>query len=148
MARLSNLEAIVVSITSTHFSKLVEWTTILILAFQSIGIVYGDIDTSPLYVFSSIFTDGIRHKVFNLNLKESTLSATSPSTNLSCLSLPSSIKKPISEATDLSLSALLSLSLPISLSLHLVGDFPPDTPSHLSAFMGCPHHPVPPDHSL
>ena len=29
------------------------------LAFQSVGIIYGDIGTSPLYVFSSTFTDGI-----------------------------------------------------------------------------------------
>ncbi|KAL2336105.1 hypothetical protein Fmac_010551 [Flemingia macrophylla] len=127
-------------------------------------------------------------KVLNLNLKESTLSATSPSTTLSRLSLPSSIKKPISKGTSspsallslrvwvlavltvsvcgspiiiglqsflsqqsltnqeasndsflslpssikkslskgtgLSPSALLSFSLPISLSLHPVGDFP------------------------
>ncbi|KAJ1412640.1 Potassium transporter [Sesbania bispinosa] len=34
---------------------------ILQLAFQSIGIVYGDIGTSPLYVYSSTFTDGIKH---------------------------------------------------------------------------------------
>lgn len=34
---------------------------ILHLAFQSIGIVYGDIGTSPLYVFSSTFTKGINH---------------------------------------------------------------------------------------
>lgn len=32
------------------------------LAFQSIGVVYGDIGTSPLYVFSSTFSDGIGHK--------------------------------------------------------------------------------------
>ncbi|XP_054803719.1 potassium transporter 5-like isoform X2 [Prosopis cineraria] len=31
------------------------------LAFQSIGIVYGDIGTSPLYVYASTFTDGINH---------------------------------------------------------------------------------------
>ena len=31
----------------------------MILAFQSIGVVYGDIGTSPLYVFSSTFPDGI-----------------------------------------------------------------------------------------
>lgn len=36
--------------------------TILQLAFQSIGVVYGDIGTSPLYVYSSTFTDGIKHK--------------------------------------------------------------------------------------
>jgi KUP system potassium uptake protein len=31
------------------------------LAFQSIGIVYGDIGTSPLYVYASTFTEGINH---------------------------------------------------------------------------------------
>ncbi|KAF2314966.1 hypothetical protein GH714_037374 [Hevea brasiliensis] len=44
-----------------HGSKAVSWSVILQLAFQSIGIVYGDIGTSPLYVYSSTFTDGIRH---------------------------------------------------------------------------------------
>lgn len=34
---------------------------ILHLAFQSIGIVYGDIGTSPLYVFPNTFSDGIKH---------------------------------------------------------------------------------------
>lgn len=33
---------------------------ILNLAFQSIGVVYGDIGTSPLYVYASTFTDGIK----------------------------------------------------------------------------------------
>ncbi|KAI5680412.1 hypothetical protein M9H77_01639 [Catharanthus roseus] len=37
------------------------WSVILQLAFQSIGVVYGDIGTSPLYVFSSTFTGGIKH---------------------------------------------------------------------------------------
>ena len=36
-------------------------SAILQLAFQSIGIVYGDIGTSPLYVYSSTFADGIKH---------------------------------------------------------------------------------------
>ncbi|XP_028804196.1 potassium transporter 5 [Neltuma alba] len=31
------------------------------LAFQSLGIVYGDIGTSPLYVYASTFADGINH---------------------------------------------------------------------------------------
>lgn len=35
--------------------------TTLRLAFQSIGVVYGDIGTSPLYVYSSTFTEGIKH---------------------------------------------------------------------------------------
>ncbi|XP_076925915.1 potassium transporter 5-like [Bidens hawaiensis] len=38
-----------------------DWGVILRLAFQSIGVVYGDIGTSPLYVYSSTFTDGIKH---------------------------------------------------------------------------------------
>ncbi len=30
--------------------------TLLYLAYQSIGVIYGDIGTSPLYVYSSTFT--------------------------------------------------------------------------------------------
>lgn len=33
---------------------------VLQLAFQSIGVVYGDLGTSPLYVYSSTFTKGIK----------------------------------------------------------------------------------------
>jgi KUP system potassium uptake protein len=29
----------------------------LVLAYQSVGVIYGDIGTSPLYVFSSTFTE-------------------------------------------------------------------------------------------
>lgn len=43
------------------FSEQSDWRTTLILAFQSIGIVYGDIGTSPLYVYASTFTDGIKN---------------------------------------------------------------------------------------
>ncbi|MED6106419.1 Potassium transporter 5 [Stylosanthes scabra] len=53
-----NLEA--ARIPSTH-RHLVSWRTTLSLAFQSIGVIYGDIGTSPLYVYSSIFTDGINN---------------------------------------------------------------------------------------
>jgi KUP system potassium uptake protein len=35
--------------------------TTLALAFQSLGIVYGDIGTSPLYVLASTFPKGIDH---------------------------------------------------------------------------------------
>ncbi|KAB1203080.1 Potassium transporter 5 [Morella rubra] len=42
-------------------AKAMEWSMILHLAFQSLGVVYGDIGTSPLYVYSSTFTDGIKH---------------------------------------------------------------------------------------
>ncbi|CAL5057998.1 unnamed protein product [Urochloa decumbens] len=37
------------------------WARTLMLAFQSVGVVYGDIGTSPLYVYSSTFPGGIRH---------------------------------------------------------------------------------------
>ncbi|KAM6569999.1 hypothetical protein CsatB_017984 [Cannabis sativa] len=40
-------------------SKVMKWSTVLHLAFQSIGIVYGDIGTSPLYVYASTFPNGI-----------------------------------------------------------------------------------------
>ncbi|KAF8394543.1 hypothetical protein HHK36_020754 [Tetracentron sinense] len=44
-----------------HGSKGVDWWTIMQLAFQSLGIVYGDIGTSPLYVYASTFSEGINH---------------------------------------------------------------------------------------
>ncbi|PNX83663.1 potassium transporter 5-like protein [Trifolium pratense] len=43
-----------------HSSEL-RWTTTLSLAFQSLGVVYGDIGTSPLYVLTSTFPHGIDH---------------------------------------------------------------------------------------
>ncbi|XVF72579.1 hypothetical protein PTKIN_Ptkin12aG0132300 [Pterospermum kingtungense] len=42
-------------------SQALEWSVILQLAFQSIGVIYGDIGTSPLYVYASTFTSGIKH---------------------------------------------------------------------------------------
>ena len=33
----------------------------LALAFQSIGVVYGDLGTSPLYVLPGIFPSGVKH---------------------------------------------------------------------------------------
>lgn len=38
-----------------------DWRTTLSLAFQSIGVVYGDIGTSPLYVYASTFTKKINN---------------------------------------------------------------------------------------
>jgi KUP system potassium uptake protein len=37
------------------------WVSIMKLALQSIGVVYGDLGTSPLYVLPGIFPDGIKH---------------------------------------------------------------------------------------
>ncbi|GLU07530.1 hypothetical protein SLE2022_244850 [Rubroshorea leprosula] len=42
----------------SHGSKDLSWSIILHLAFQSLGVVYGDIATSPLYTISSIFYHG------------------------------------------------------------------------------------------
>ncbi|KAK6911429.1 Potassium transporter [Dillenia turbinata] len=39
----------------------VDWATLFTLAFQSIGVVYGDIGTSPLYVLPGVFPDGVQH---------------------------------------------------------------------------------------
>ncbi|XP_030461776.1 potassium transporter 5-like [Syzygium oleosum] len=54
-----NLEAGRVSKSHAHSSK-VNWQMTMSLAFQSIGVVYGDIGTSPLYVYASTFTEGIK----------------------------------------------------------------------------------------
>ncbi|KAH9774343.1 Potassium transporter 5 [Citrus sinensis] len=56
-----DLESGAVSGYHRRSSKAMKWLVILQLAFQSIGIVYGDIGTSPLYVFSSTFPNGINH---------------------------------------------------------------------------------------
>jgi len=46
---------------SKHHGSQASWTRTLSLAFQSVGIIYGDIGTSPLYVYSSTFPDGIKN---------------------------------------------------------------------------------------
>ncbi|GKU96315.1 hypothetical protein SLEP1_g9565 [Rubroshorea leprosula] len=45
---------------------MVDWGRTLSLAFQSIGVVYGDVGTSPLYVFSSTFPNGINDNEYIL----------------------------------------------------------------------------------
>lgn len=35
------------------------WKTVLTLAYQSLGVVYGDLSTSPLYVYRSTFAEDI-----------------------------------------------------------------------------------------
>lgn len=41
------------------------WMTILTLAYQSLGVVYGDLSTSPLYVYKSTFDEDITHSESN-----------------------------------------------------------------------------------
>jgi len=44
-----------------HGGQILTMAATLQLAYQSIGVVYGDIGTSPLYVYSSTFADGFIH---------------------------------------------------------------------------------------
>ncbi|XP_074585491.1 potassium transporter 8-like [Curcuma longa] len=41
------------------------WRSVLMLAYQSLGVVYGDLSTSPLYVYKSTFADDIKHTESN-----------------------------------------------------------------------------------
>jgi len=44
-------------IQHTDATQVFSLTQILVLAYQSTGVIYGDIGTSPLYVYSSTFTE-------------------------------------------------------------------------------------------
>ncbi|KAJ4839724.1 Potassium transporter 2 [Turnera subulata] len=46
-------------------SKKDSWKTLLVLAYQSLGVVYGDLSTSPLYVYKSTFAEDIHHSETN-----------------------------------------------------------------------------------
>ncbi|KAL1919911.1 uncharacterized protein VTP21DRAFT_1843 [Calcarisporiella thermophila] len=39
-----------------HYGQPLSYANVLVLAYKSIGIIYGDITTSPLYVFSAVFS--------------------------------------------------------------------------------------------
>ncbi|XP_038719880.1 potassium transporter 2-like [Tripterygium wilfordii] len=41
------------------------WKTLLLLAYQSLGVVYGDLSISPLYVYKSTFAEDIEHSETN-----------------------------------------------------------------------------------
>lgn len=41
------------------------WKNILLLAYQSLGVVYGDLSISPLYVYTSTFAEDITHSDTN-----------------------------------------------------------------------------------
>ncbi|KAL8035771.1 hypothetical protein ABFX02_12G118100 [Erythranthe guttata] len=41
------------------------WKTVFTLAYQSLGVVYGDLSTSPLYVFKNTFAEDIEHSETN-----------------------------------------------------------------------------------
>ncbi|PQM36229.1 potassium transporter 2-like isoform X2 [Prunus yedoensis var. nudiflora] len=46
-------------------SKKDSWKNILLLAYQSLGVVYGDLSISPLYVYKSAFAEDIQHSETN-----------------------------------------------------------------------------------
>ncbi|KAG6529758.1 potassium transporter 6-like isoform X1 [Zingiber officinale] len=41
------------------------WWTVVTLAYQSLGVVYGDLSTSPLYVYKNTFAEDIEHSETN-----------------------------------------------------------------------------------
>ncbi|KAL8502243.1 hypothetical protein ACS0TY_021384 [Phlomoides rotata] len=41
------------------------WKATMLLAYQSLGVVYGDLSISPLYVYKSIFAEDIHHSETN-----------------------------------------------------------------------------------
>lgn len=47
-----------------HFQKNT-WKNTLLLAYQSLGVVYGDLSISPLYVYKSAFAEDIQHSETN-----------------------------------------------------------------------------------
>ncbi|EOY00399.1 K+ uptake permease 6 isoform 2 [Theobroma cacao] len=48
-----------------NYAKKESWRTVLTLAYQSLGVVYGDLSTSPLYVYKSTFEEDIQHSETN-----------------------------------------------------------------------------------
>lgn len=54
-------------IYSFNFQKN-SWRSTLILAYQSLGVVYGDLSISPLYVFKSTFAEDISHSYSNVEV--------------------------------------------------------------------------------
>ncbi|XP_020591983.1 probable potassium transporter 9 isoform X2 [Phalaenopsis equestris] len=44
------------------------WKAVLLLAFQSLGVVYGDLSISPLYVYKTTFAEDIEHSGTNIEI--------------------------------------------------------------------------------
>lgn len=51
--------------TRPQKAKVQSWRTVLTLAYQSLGVVYGDLSISPLYVYKSTFAEDIQHSQTN-----------------------------------------------------------------------------------
>ncbi|KAI7733813.1 hypothetical protein M8C21_008932 [Ambrosia artemisiifolia] len=50
---------------NSHPIKKESWKTVMTLAYQSLGVVYGELSTSPLYVYKSAFAEDIHHSESN-----------------------------------------------------------------------------------
>lgn len=53
------------SLRDFGFFQKESWKTLLLLAYQSLGVVYGDLSISPLYVYKSTFAEDIQHSQTN-----------------------------------------------------------------------------------
>ncbi|KAJ3694798.1 hypothetical protein LUZ60_000175 [Juncus effusus] len=49
----------------SSLKKRESWKSVLLLAYQSLGVVYGDLSISPLYVYKNAFADDIEHSEGN-----------------------------------------------------------------------------------
>ncbi|KAL8162159.1 hypothetical protein V2J09_013648 [Rumex salicifolius] len=60
-----DLEGVIPTGNNHNQIKRESWRSVLILAYQSLGVVYGDLATSPLYVYKSTFAEDIHHSETN-----------------------------------------------------------------------------------
>ncbi|GLJ26860.1 hypothetical protein SUGI_0524970 [Cryptomeria japonica] len=60
-SRLDSLDVEANTVPGMGHAQMLSMAAVVQLAFQSIGVVYGDIGTSPLYVYASTFPNGIHH---------------------------------------------------------------------------------------
>lgn len=58
-------KSFLISCLKFWFLQKESWWTVLTLAYQSLGVVYGDLATSPLYVYKSTFAEDITHSETN-----------------------------------------------------------------------------------
>lgn len=59
-----NLDLLKLALNFAYMDLQFSWVSIsqnLILAYQSLGVVYGDLSTSPLYVYKSVFVGKLQH---------------------------------------------------------------------------------------
>ncbi|CAN1353638.1 Potassium transporter 2 [Linum perenne] len=68
---MSQFDRLRVGAMDFRFNKMSEgpkkdsWKRLMLLAYQSLGVVYGDLGISPLYVYKSTFADDIQHSESN-----------------------------------------------------------------------------------